>query len=358
MATTTARAGIYGLLGFRPEPSGSDGLAPRTFILHQGFSITNENLRRATIADCLDDGISLVIMENLIDIHQQAGIVIEEEWKVVMAAMKAFCEAGITLVVLHHTSKPGIALRGSSVIEAGFDSIVKIERIDTNTFRMLPSKTRSVGENGVWTGCTITVGKDDDGRLVLDASAQIAPTPTPSEVVIQANEERLTAKWDNIQNLVLRHLGVQESMTETALALACGGTNRDKRIFTLVLSDMVKTGRLGKSKKGEGEIGTACLVRRQIMRVRFFSALRQCAKGTKPPRCHSVWVGFLAVLLFGLCGIFFCTIHELPWRSSPPDRCTTEACGKNSHTLLPVKGRARPDGMVALHPTREQIAQY
>ena len=124
------------------------------------------------IEDCIDDGITLVIMDSLTRIHDQSENT-ASGMKVVTAALRDFTVAGITVVMLHHTTKTGKTFRGSSEIEAGYNSTLKIERIDARTFRMLPSKIRSVGGSGVFEGCVIRVYNDDDGHLVLDGRERL-----------------------------------------------------------------------------------------------------------------------------------------------------------------------------------------
>jgi hypothetical protein len=231
------------LLAFKASPD--DSPADIKFCLHQGFKITNENHRKSLIRYCKDMDIKLVIMDSLTRLHDQS----ESDangMKIVTAALKELSLAGLTVVMLHHSTKSGKAARGSSEIESGYDSIIKIERIDKQSFKMLPTKARSVGSSGIWDGCVVQIFNDDDERLMLVASDQ--NLDDDEEPVVDKQE----AKRQRMRDGVLEQLGQHETMTETALGEALGNSGRDKEPFKAVLQELVDEERIMRTKQGKG----------------------------------------------------------------------------------------------------------
>ena len=245
------------LLGFGPVQPSEDRPGVQ-FMLNQGFRVTDDRLRRAMIDDCLDEGITLIILDSLTRLHDQAENT-ASGMKVVTAALREFTMSGITLVVLHHATKTGKTFRGSSEIEAGCDSILSIERIDANSFRMLPSKTRSVAKSGVFVGCIIRVEKDDDGHLVLDGSERLdGGIGVDAPVVV----DRGKLKRNRMRSEIIRCLSINESMTESSLTDACDVASRDLESFGRVLAGLVEEGILGQMRKGNGNY--YCLLKSDV----------------------------------------------------------------------------------------------
>jgi hypothetical protein len=215
------------------------------FLLHKGFKITCEGRRRDMIAWCQERGIRLVIFDSLTRLHDLAeGSA--DEMKQVNRAIKDYTLAGISVVILHHSSKRGRAARGSGEIESGYDAIYRVEKADAATFHIQNVKARSVGVNGVWSGCSVSVGQDEDGRLTLDGSQ---PLPGEEEVAVV---DKAAAKRDKMREGVLRLLEENDELTETAMAERLGNSSRDKDAFKELLAEMVADESIEHEKRGKG----------------------------------------------------------------------------------------------------------
>jgi len=140
-----------------------------TCLMHQGILLTNTDQRAALLEDCLAMGIKLFIIDSLTRVHDLSEKS-ETDMKKVSAAIKEFTLRGITVVMLHHSTKGGTTYRGNNEIAAGCDGVFKMEKISDDLFSMTNEKARSVGENGVWQGCQIVVDKDEFGNLALFGS--------------------------------------------------------------------------------------------------------------------------------------------------------------------------------------------
>ena len=146
-----------------------DGNPNLKCLMHQGILLTNADHRAALLEDCLAMGTRLLIIDSFTRIHDLCEKS-EGDMKKVSAAIKEFTLRGITVVMLHHSTKGGTTYRGNNEIAAGCDGVFKMEKVSDDLFTMTNEKARSVGENGVWQGCQIVVGKDEFGNLALFGS--------------------------------------------------------------------------------------------------------------------------------------------------------------------------------------------
>ncbi len=223
---------------------------PLYFLLHQGFKIVNTKQRAEMIRWCGEKGVKLVIFDSLVRLHNLSeGNA--DSMKVVNAAIKDFTLAGITVVILHHSNRRG-GLRGSSEIGAGYDGIYKMEKLDDTTFRIVNEKARSVGQDGVWRGCTIAVTTDTiTQRLVLDGSLPLDDEDGDTPAVLTPEAKRLQ-KRTLMREGVLAHLKEVDEMTESALADALGNSSRDKEMFKALLTEMETEEEITFEKRGKG----------------------------------------------------------------------------------------------------------
>lgn len=216
------------------------------FGLHQGFRITSKTARQEMINGCLKMGVGLVIMDSLTRLHDLAEGS-SDGMKVVNAAIKDYTMAGISVLILHHASKRGRGARGSSEIESGYDAIYRMEKVDDTTFRIINTKARSVGSSGVWHGCTIVTGKDENGRLVLDGGYPLEDEEGADSAADTPVQKRAKI-WDGVIYLLTE----SEKMTETAIASTLGISGRDKTLLKSVLTELAKAEKVFRSKRGNG----------------------------------------------------------------------------------------------------------
>ena len=189
-------------------------------VLHQGFMLTNDGKRKALLRYCEDHAIGLLILDSLTRLHDLCETN-PGDMKRVSAAIKEFCQAGVTVVVLHHSTKSGGAYRGSNEIASGFDGVMRLDKLDDRSFLLTNEKVRSVGSAGVWKGCRIVVGQDDAGRLALDGTASLGG-------------DRPSADQASLRARILSHL-TDGDMNATALKRALKLSSRDYPMFDIAV---------------------------------------------------------------------------------------------------------------------------
>ncbi len=210
-------------------------------LLHNGFQVTDACHRRELIAWCKRQHIQLLIIDSLTRIHRKAESS-ADEMKLVNSCIKEFCQAGITVFMLHHADKVGKTYRGSSEIKTAYDGVFRLEKMGDGLFTMKNEKVRSVGKNGVWQGCDIAVTTSENGSLVLDGSLPMSGD--------EADEGSGKTAPVRLQEEVLRLIG-QEDMHTTALKQALKLSSRDYPALDTCLEGLLAEGTLDTYKKGK-----------------------------------------------------------------------------------------------------------
>ncbi len=214
------------------------------FSLHNGFLITDDVARMAMIADCIDYGVKIIVMDSFTRLHRLRESD-ANAMKQVNRAIKDYTMAGLTVVMLHHGQQKGKNARGSSEIESGYDTVYRLDMIDNSSFNMATTKSRAIGPNGYWPGCIVHVGRDESGRLVLDGSEQL-------ETDLQMTASKRDEKAAKMRSGVLHLLADCEVMTKTAMANELGNSGRDKELFEDVLARLHADEIIGCEKRGKG----------------------------------------------------------------------------------------------------------
>ena len=214
-------------------------------LMHQNILLTNAKQRASLLEDCLAMGVRLLIIDSFTRIHDLCEKS-ETDMKKVSAAIKEFTLRGITVVMLHHSTKGGTTYRGNNEIAAGSDGVFKMEKISDDLFSMTNEKARSVGENGVWQGCQIVVDKDENGKLILFGSEGIGDSgeKTGHETLC---EEILNILRDGDQN-------------PTTIQKKLKLSGRDLDAFNKALIALTEDGLIEsfKNPKGKGVIFSFC----------------------------------------------------------------------------------------------------
>ena len=206
------------------------------FVLHQNFRITDDTQRAFLLKECRDLGIELVIMDSFTRLHDLSETN-TSDMKRVSRAIKEFTQAGLTVVVLHHSTKGGGAYRGSSEIASSFDGMLRLEKVDDSTFLLHNEKARSVGKNGVWKGCRIVIRNDEAGYLVLDGKASLGKE--------DMNDAQSLLRVD-----ILGFLSDGE-MNSTALKKALKMSSRDYPMFATAIEWLLAEELITSRKEGK-----------------------------------------------------------------------------------------------------------
>lgn len=229
------------LLGFGAK----DDNPNLTCLMHQNFIITKDADRNELLDVCVNMGVKLLIIDSLTRIHDlcEKG---EGDMKKVSAAIKEFCLQGITVVVLHHSTKSGGTYRGNNEIAAGCDAVFKLEKLSDDLFSMSNEKVRSVGTNGVWQGCQIVVGTDGFGNLTLDGSQSL-----------EGSEKK--TDQDNLRDGVLDVLR-DGDQNPTTIQKRLKLSGRDLGAFNKTLEALTEDGLIEsrKNPKGKGLVYSYC----------------------------------------------------------------------------------------------------
>lgn len=107
-----------------------------SFISMAGFRIDNEVHKKTIINLCKECGYQMIVIDSLRDVFSGNENDSTEMQKVI-SSLKEFTKLGITLLCIHHNRKESPlmattaaqALRGSTAILAGIDSLISVEKV-------------------------------------------------------------------------------------------------------------------------------------------------------------------------------------------------------------------------------------
>ena len=223
-----------------------DGNPNLTCLMHQNILLTNADQRAALLEDCLAMEVRLLIIDSFTRIHDLSEKS-ETDMKKVSAAIKEFTLRGITVVVLHHSTKGGTTYRGNNEIAAGCDGVFKMEKACDDLFTLSNEKARSVGENGVWQGCQIVVGNDEAGNLALFGSEGL-------------DDSGKKTGHDTLCEGILDILRDGGDQNPTAVQKKMKLSGRDLDAYNKALTALTEDGLIDsyKNPKGKGVIFTYC----------------------------------------------------------------------------------------------------